>query len=315
MTDPDRIVFQSALVTVGAFRCPVNHPAFRDSGPIRESCVVFPRTSVVIEHEGARGFVSDAGLATMYNRGQRYERRPVSPEGDRCDYFAVRADVVREVVASIDPAAGEHAERPIQHPHAPIPHAMYLEQRRIFARLRAAQGRREAVDSIEVEERVLSLVSRAIRGASVRDVGGSGSGRRRRGSRTAGPRALRQRQAIADAARALIGRRFRERLDLATIAREIGSSSFHLARSFHEVTGTTVHAHITVLRLRAALEYLALEPRAGRTGPRAFAMEPRVFRPGDSLAFVALEVGFSSHSHFTAAFRRAFGVTPSRARS
>jgi AraC-like DNA-binding protein len=193
---------------------------------------------------------------------------------------------------------------------------MYLEQRRIFARLRAAQGRREGVDSIEVEERVLSLVSRAIRSASVRNGdGGSGVGRRRRGSRTAGPRALRQRQAIADAARALIGRRFRERLDLATIAREIGSSSFHLARSFHEVTGTTVHAHITVLRLRAALEYLALEPRAGRTGPRAFAMEPRVFRPGDSLAFVALEVGFSSHSHFTAAFRRAFGVTPSRARS
>jgi AraC-like DNA-binding protein len=199
---------------------------------------------------------------------------------------------------------------------------MYLEQRRLFARLRAAQSRREGVDSIGVDERVLSIVSRAIRSASARNGGGGAIGGRRGRSRMAGPRALRQRRALADAARAVIGRRFRERLDLTSIAREIGTSPFHLARSFHEVTGTTIHSHITVLRLRAALEYLAVEPRAGRAGPRDSAMEPRdsameprVFRPGDSLAFVALEVGFSSHSHFTAAFRRAFGVTPSRARS
>jgi AraC-like DNA-binding protein len=34
----------------------------------------------------------------------------------------------------------------------------------------------------------------------------------------------------------------------------------------------------------------------------------------DDLSTLALEVGFSSHSHFSAAFRRAFGCTPSQFR-
>jgi AraC-like DNA-binding protein len=34
----------------------------------------------------------------------------------------------------------------------------------------------------------------------------------------------------------------------------------------------------------------------------------------DDLTALALDLGFSSHSHFTLAFRRAFGCTPSRFR-
>jgi AraC family transcriptional regulator len=70
-------------------------------------------------------------------------------------------------------------------------------------------------------------------------------------------------------------------------------SVFHLCRTFRAVTGQTIHAYRTQLRLRAALE--------------------RVEYASD-LSAVALDLGFSSHSHFTAAFRRAFGVTPSGVR-
>ena len=48
------------------------------------------------------------------------------------------------------------------------------------------------------------------------------------------------------------------------------------------------------LRLRAALERIA---------------------DGEDVATLALALGFSSHSHFTSAFRRAFGVAPSQVRS
>jgi len=34
----------------------------------------------------------------------------------------------------------------------------------------------------------------------------------------------------------------------------------------------------------------------------------------DDLTMLALETGFSSHSHFSAVFRRAFGCTPSQFR-
>ncbi len=55
-----------------------------------------------------------------------------------------------------------------------------------------------------------------------------------------------------------------------------------------------MHRYLTRLRLRAALEKLA---------------EPRV-----DLTVLALDVGFSSHSHFTRSFQREFGLAPSQAR-
>lgn len=69
---------------------------------------------------------------------------------------------------------------------------------------------------------------------------------------------------------------------------------FRLCRMFRRLMGTTMHAYREGLRLRAALDALE-DPRADLTS-------------------IALDHGYSSHSHFTAAFRRAFGVPPSRVR-
>jgi AraC-like DNA-binding protein len=41
---------------------------------------------------------------------------------------------------------------------------------------------------------------------------------------------------------------------------------------------------------------------------------PRATEPRASLTELALDLGFSSHSHLTAAFHREFGVPPSEAR-
>jgi AraC-like DNA-binding protein len=55
-----------------------------------------------------------------------------------------------------------------------------------------------------------------------------------------------------------------------------------------------IHRYLTRLRLRAALERLAGGVH--------------------DLTALALEIGFSSHSHFTDVFRREFGRTPSAVR-
>src|SRR5690348_12668892 len=110
----DRIVFDSGLVRVGAFRCYPDDPSFRDSGPARNCCFVFPRTAVEIQHEHERAFVANPNVVTFYNQGQAYLRNPVSIEGDRCDWFGVEMDVVQDVVRSFDPAFEEHPERPFQ---------------------------------------------------------------------------------------------------------------------------------------------------------------------------------------------------------
>ena len=93
----DTLHFDAVTTAIGEFRCPVHHPRFRDSGPIERSIVVFPRTSVWIKHEGSDSFVADANVVTIYNRGQRYERASIAPEGDGCDWFAVSDDLAREI--------------------------------------------------------------------------------------------------------------------------------------------------------------------------------------------------------------------------
>lgn len=245
---------------------------------------MFPRTSVVIEHEGRRPFVSDPAIATLYNTGQRYERRAISPDGDRCDWFAVSSDVLRDAVRPLDPSAADDASHVIRHEHARVDSSLYLEQRRLFDSVRTGRCQ----DPIEVEERVLALLGRVLQAAyAPGSLAGPSNNRR----------ATRQRALAVDDARTFVGPRVTSRLSLSDIAVAAGCSPFHLCRAFRAVMGSTVHEYLTALRLRVALD--------------------RMDRVSD-LTEVALSCGFSSHSHFSAAFKRAFRVTPSqvlRARS
>src|SRR5690606_25356351 len=93
----ERVIFDSPLVRVGAFRCPEMHPLFADSGPIVNPVFVFPRTPVWIGHEGGEPFLSDPTIATLYNRGQRYRRRAVAGHADCCEWFALAPAILAEI--------------------------------------------------------------------------------------------------------------------------------------------------------------------------------------------------------------------------
>jgi AraC family transcriptional regulator len=84
--------------------------------------------------------------------------------------------------------------------------------------------------------------------------------------------------------------RVAERWRLLDIARVVGASPAYLTDLFTKFEGVSLHQYLTQLRLSRALMEL-----------------PHV----NDLTELALELGFSSHSHFTFAFRRAFGCTPS----
>ncbi|AGC43135.1 AraC family transcriptional regulator [Myxococcus stipitatus DSM 14675] len=96
---------------------------------------------------------------------------------------------------------------------------------------------------------------------------------------------------LAEELQHLMATSFTERLTVGALAESAKTSPFHASRVFRAVTGETLHTHLTRLRLRAAL--FELEHAAGR------------------ITDVALAMGFSSHSHFTHAFRREFGCPPS----
>lgn len=99
---------------------------------------------------------------------------------------------------------------------------------------------------------------------------------------------------LARDADALLGRDFARIETLTVLAKRLGVSASYLARAYRAATGRTLHGRIAQLRLAEALRRLA----AG----------------ANDLTALALELGYSSHSHFTAEFRRHLGVPPSRFR-
>ena len=82
-------------------------------------------------------------------------------------------------------------------------------------------------------------------------------------------------------------------LRLCDVAAAVHASPAYLTHIFRRAEGVPLHKYVVQLRLARALVEL-----------------PHV----TDLTSLALDLGFSSHSHFTAAFRRAFGCTPSEFR-
>ncbi len=86
---------------------------------------------------------------------------------------------------------------------------------------------------------------------------------------------------------------FTEPIRLADVAQAVGASPAYLTDVFSRVEGVPLHRYLTQLRLARALVELPNAP---------------------DITTLALNLGFSSHSHFTATFRRAFACTPSQFR-
>ncbi len=233
-----RDLLRTTRTAVGTFRCGVNDPLFRDSGPTRQCLVVFPRTWVWIRHEGARAFLADPTLVTIYNRGQLYERLPASPEGDRCDWFAVSDEVAREIAGQFDPADGEH-ERPFRFSSARSSGLLYLRARELLRR--AVRGE---LTALELDEAVMTLVALVLEAAY---------------GRPARALASRCRRDLAERTRLELAREPQRNTSVREIADRVGASPFHLCRVFRQVTGTTMHAYRRELRVRLALEPLEAE--------------------------------------------------------
>ena len=84
------------------------------------------------------------------------------------------------------------------------------------------------------------------------------------------------------------------RLSLSEIAADLDVSAIHLTQSFKRSEGMPLYRYQTLLRLGRALELLPEQ---------------------EDITDLAFELGFSSHSHFTAVFRSELGMTPSQFRS
>ena len=272
----DTIVFETPLVRAARFRCDAGDPRFRDSGPTSNFAVVFPRTAVWIQYSGSRSFVADPSLATIYNPGQEYTRRVISADGDRCEWFGVSPEIALEIAASIDQRGCDLYERPFAAEYAPIDRSLYLAQRSLFTKLETAR-----IDQLYAEESIIRIVATVIAQACAKPTDTKVDSEAHAD--------------LVERAKASLARNLFGRQSLNDLATQLSVSPFHLCRVFRKRTGRTIHEFKTDLRLRVALEKLENETA--------------------DLSRTALECGFSSHAHFSAAMRSKLGSSPSALRN
>jgi AraC-like DNA-binding protein len=128
------------------------------------------------------------------------------------------------------------------------------------------------IEPLEAESLALTLVCRSL------------------GPRTAhAPGASHARQRLVDRAKLLLASDLTRRWTLAEIAADVGGSAVYLTQAFQQVEGMPLYRYHLRLRLAHALDRIA---------------------DCEDVAALALDLGFSSHSHFSAAFRQAYGRTP-----
>ena len=98
------------------------------------------------------------------------------------------------------------------------------------------------------------------------------------------------RQRLVDRAKLVLTSDLARRWTLTEIAAEVRCSPVYLTQVFQQVEGMPLYRYQLRLRLARALDLLAQY---------------------DDLTSLSLELGFSSHSHFSAAFREVYGQSPS----
>jgi AraC-like DNA-binding protein len=132
--------------------------------------------------------------------------------------------------------------------------------------------RRNVGETLEAETLALTLVRRSL-GERTSHAAGASAGR----------------QKLVDRAKLVLSSDLARRWTLAEIATEVGVSPVYLTQVFQQVEATPLYRYQLRLRLARALDLLG---------------------EYEDLTALGLDLGFSSHSHFTSSFRQAYGQTP-----
>jgi len=238
--------------------------------------IVFPRSGLFVKHVQGEDLVADANQVLFFRKDEPYRVSHPLSGGDDCTSYAFSARWLAEASALRDPAVLDRRERLFPVTHVPSPARCVLLHHRLRRKLGLS-----SCDAVEVETLAMDVLDAVLEAVYERRNG------RRNQTHT---RTARAHQEQADAVKTVLAARMRERLTLSEVAKAVHSSEFHLARLFRREAGVPIHRYLNRLRLRAAIERLA-EGEQDLTG-------------------LALDLGFSSHSHFSDSFRREFNVSP-----
>lgn len=201
-------------------------------------------------------------------------------EGYRVSHPVPGGDASLALIIS-EPQLEELAPRALLRDRAPLAfrqHRLRIDARtQVLTALLRHSLRENIAEPLEAEGLALTLVQRAL-GPRTTHVAGASVGRQR----------------LVDRVKLVLASDLARRWTLAEIAAEVRGSPVYLTQVFQQVEGLPLYRYQLRLRLARALDLLAQY---------------------DDLTALSLDLGFSSHSHFSAAFRETYGYTPSEFRA
>jgi len=278
-----RTLHESPLVKVQDYVCRAGEGGPGPEESHEQNTIVLMRHGAFCKHFGPRAVTADVNQAIFFSKGSTVRVSHPGECGDRGTVFTVAPRILNDIVRELDPSVDEHPDHPFPFVTGPCDSATFLRHRELVQRLEAQEV--APLEPLWADVTALQL------SADILEAAYAHSGVR---SKPRKPVTKLDHADRAEAAKVYLARRLGERITLDDVAREVHTSPFHFTRIFQQRVGVPIHRYLTRLRLRAALEKLA--------------------EGAEDLTALALELGFSSHSHFADAFRKEFGKTPSEVR-
>jgi len=219
----------------------------------------------------------------FFSRGSTYRVSHPTDCGDRGTIFITSPHVLIDIIREIDPSIDDRHGKPFPFGTGPCDTVAFWRYHELVRKLEGTDP--DLLEPIWADVMIFELIGTVLEAAFEQH----GFSCKRRRSDTDSDSADR-----VEAVKAYLASRLFERLTLDNIASAVHTSPFHLVRVFRQRTGVPIHRYLTRLRLRASLE--------------------RLSDGAKDLAALALDLGFSSHSHFSDTFRREFNRSPSEVR-
>lgn len=274
-----RTLYDSPMIGVRDYICRDTSCTKSAEEHSQVNAVVLMRHGAFSRHFGKVQATADVNQAIFFSKDSVYQVSHPVDHGDRGTTFTVAPSILTDIVRELDPAVDERPDTPFPFLTGPCEPAVFWRHRDFVRRLEAAGN--EPPEPLWADVTGLQLVADVVEAAFARRA-------MKRSRRTS---TLVDHNERTEAAKTYLAANMSGSITLADVSAAVNASPFNFARIFQQETGLPVHRYLTLLRLRASLELIASSDL--------------------DLTTTALDLGFSSHSHFTDVFRREFGETPS----
>ncbi len=281
----DALLFRSALTKIGCFNCHADDPEFTRTENLNNDVFVLPANPLWIRRNDTEYRFVEPGGILLHRAGSSLERRPVNAQGDLTYWFAIHPDLFVETLdrhrLPIHEMGASQVVTSQLRCHLALLTRDFQQGDTFHGETRIEERAKDCAEEW-AEETILDAFFTICEQRVTLATGDSRSGERTRS---------RQRR-IVDKAKAYLSDNLAEAASLQDIAEYSGASVYHLCRLFKQETGLLLSEYRIRQRLGRVIDRLLHSDTKGLTE-------------------LALDSGFSSHSHLSRVFQKQTGQSPS----